>query len=95
MMAVKMKFLSEQFRKNPLWFKLLTFAVIVIEATSIFYVKNAYWRSGAQFIMAIFLCACGVKERKNNPTMSAVYFVLAVPFVFISAQTLWLQYTFK
>lgn len=85
----------KQFRKNPLWFNILTFAVIVVEFIGIFFVNNAYCRSGAQFTMAIFCCAYGIKERKSNISMSIVFFTLAVPFVYVSLQTLWITYQFK
>ncbi|MNW68941.1 hypothetical protein C1I60_02210 [Paenibacillus terrae] len=78
----------KQFRKNPLWFNILALTAAVIEFSSIFFVSNAYCRSGAQFTMAIFCCAYGIKERKNNSRISIVFFTLAALFVFVSLLTL-------
>jgi hypothetical protein len=59
--------------------------------------KNPLWFNflaftAAQFTLAIFLCAYGIKERKSNTVISMVFFTLAVLFVFVSMQTAGLTY---
>lgn len=85
----------KQFSKNPLWFKILSLTVAVIEFIGIFFVNNAYCRSGAQFTMAVFCCAYGIKEWKSNTRISIVFFTLAVLFVYVSSQTLVITYYLK
>ena len=79
------KFMYKQFLKEPLWFKILipTTLLISIIFSSSFFSNNGYYQSGAKLAAAIFLCAYGIKMRRN-PRISAIFFVLVVICIYLS-----------
>ncbi|NRF95784.1 hypothetical protein HQN89_33700 [Paenibacillus frigoriresistens] len=87
-MKLPPSFHFRKLRKNPLWFNILTLAVIIVEFTSIFFVQNPYYLSGSQFTMTIFASAYGIKEWRTNTVISIIMFTLALLFVYVSLQTL-------
>jgi hypothetical protein len=80
--------LKRQSRRNPLWFNIVAIIVGVVQFSCLFFMENYYYRSGSQFVMALFLVAYGFKERKINPLYTAVFYFLAIVFVYLSWQTI-------
>jgi len=76
--------MSKQFMREPLWFKLLipaTLLISILFSSSFF--SNGYYPSIAKLASAIFFCTFGIKMKRNTK-LSALFFVLAVVCVYLS-----------
>ncbi|RHW43320.1 hypothetical protein D1B31_01225 [Neobacillus notoginsengisoli] len=81
----RIKFMIKQFLREPLWFKLLISATLLISIifSGPFFSNNAYFQSGAKLAAAIFFCANAIKFRKSLVT-SVILFTSAGICIFLS-----------
>jgi len=75
----------KQFLKEPLWFKILISATLLISIvfSSSFFSNNAYFQSCSKLAAAIFFCAYAIKFRRNLVT-SVILFTSTVICIFLS-----------
>jgi hypothetical protein len=81
----RIKFMIKQFLKEPLWFKILISATLLITIifSSSYFSSNAYFQSISKMAAAIFFCAYGIKMRTNLLT-SVILFTSAVICIYLS-----------
>lgn len=81
----RIKFMIKQFLKEPLWFKILISATLLISIvfSSSFFSNNAYFQSCSKLAAAIFFCAYAIKFRRNLVT-SVILFTSTVICIFLS-----------
>ncbi|MGF7046782.1 hypothetical protein J2T13_001280 [Paenibacillus sp. DS2015] len=80
----QIKFMYKQFLREPLWFKLLILTTLLISIifSSSSFSNNGYYQSGAKLAAAIFLCAYGIKMRRN-PKIAAIFFILVAICIYL------------
>lgn len=81
----RVKFMCKQFLKEPLWFKILISATLLLSIilSSSFFSNNVYFQSSSKLAAAIFFCAYGMRYRKNLVT-SVILFTAAVLCILLS-----------
>lgn len=86
----RIKFMIKQFLKEPLWFKILISATLLISIvfSSSFFSNNAYFQSCSKIAAAIFFCAYAIKFRRNLVT-SVILFTSTVICIFLSIQAIY------
>ncbi|SFE66913.1 hypothetical protein SAMN05428981_107156 [Bacillus sp. OV194] len=81
----QMKFMLKQFLKEPMWFKLLIIAALLISIifSSSYFSHLAYDESISKLAAAIFLGAYGIKFRRS-PLTSIILFVAAAIGIYLA-----------
>ncbi|PGK51719.1 hypothetical protein CN918_28425 [Priestia megaterium] len=86
----RIKFMIKLFLKEPLWFKLLVSATLLISIifSSSYFSHNAYLQSFSKLAAAVFFGAYAIKFRRNLVT-SVVLFASTAVCVFLSILALY------
>ena len=79
------KFMSKQFLREPMWFKILIIVTLLISIvfSNSFFSNHAYYQSYSKLAAAIFFCAYGIKMRRNR-TPSLLLFISAIICIYLS-----------
>lgn len=91
----RIKFMIQQFFKEPLWFKILISSTLLISIifSSSFISNNVYYQSCSKLAAAIFFCAYAIKFRRSLVT-SIILFTSAVICIFLSILAIYKRLTF-
>lgn len=83
----RIKFIYKLFLSEPLWFKTLIIAMLLISVIFSNSSFNDYYRSCAKLAAAVFFCAYGIKFRRNTQIF-VLFLALAVICIYLSWRTI-------
>jgi hypothetical protein len=88
-MMKPIKFMLKQFLNEPLWYKVIIIATLLISIifSSSTFSDNGYYQSLSKLAAAIFFCTIGIKLRRNK-RISTVLFILGVLCIYLSWNSL-------
>lgn len=82
-----LKFMFKQFMREPLWFKILIAAALLISIifSSAFFSYNPYYEVFSKLAAAIFFCTFGIKFRRSRQT-AVIFFAVTAICIYLSWQ---------
>ncbi|WP_409305118.1 hypothetical protein [Peribacillus sp. SCS-155] len=81
----RLKFTVKQFLKEPLWFKILIIATLLVSVvfSSSYFSEHAYFEAVSKLAAAVFFCTYGIKFRRNVKT-SVTFFAVGLAAIILS-----------